>query len=123
MAVKVNPIVVVSCAALCIVLVVAGQAAAGDLVTENVWPGEAPGSEGLGDTEKVMNRRAQDDPRGPLLTVTDVTVPTLTYYPAPKDKATPTAIIVCPGGGYSSLPKLTADYSVAKWLNSKSGDV
>jgi acetyl esterase/lipase len=43
-------------------------------------------------------------------------VPTLTVYPAPKEKATGAAVIVCPGGGYSHL----ADHEggpVAEWLN------
>jgi acetyl esterase/lipase len=43
-------------------------------------------------------------------------IPTLTAYPAPKDKATGAAVIVCPGGGYSHL----ADHEgrpVAEWLN------
>jgi acetyl esterase/lipase len=43
-------------------------------------------------------------------------IPTLTVYPAPKDKATGAAVIVCPGGGYSHL----ADHEggpVAEWLN------
>jgi len=43
-------------------------------------------------------------------------IPTLTVYPAPKEKATGAAIIVCPGGGYSHL----ADHEgrpVAEWLN------
>lgn len=43
-------------------------------------------------------------------------IPTLTFYPAPKDKATGAAVIVCPGGGYSHL----ADHEggpVAEWLN------
>ena len=42
-------------------------------------------------------------------------VPTLTAFPAPKDKATGAAVIVCPGGGYSHL----ADHEgrpVAEWL-------
>jgi acetyl esterase/lipase len=37
------------------------------------------------------------------LRISNVTRPTLTIYPAPKDKATGTAVIICPGGGYSML--------------------
>lgn len=37
------------------------------------------------------------------LRISNVTRPTLTIYPAPKDKATGTAVIICPGGGYSIL--------------------
>ena len=37
------------------------------------------------------------------LRISNVTRPTLTIYPAPKEKATGTAVIICPGGGYSML--------------------
>jgi acetyl esterase/lipase len=72
-----------------------------------LWPGEAPGSEGVENIERTEGAR-----------VFDVTVPTLRYYPADKDKATGTAVVVCPGGGYSRLAMVHEGYDVAKWLNS-----
>lgn len=45
-------------------------------------------------------------------------IPTITPYPAPKETATGSAIIVCPGGGYSHLSEIKEGSDVAKWLNS-----
>lgn len=45
-------------------------------------------------------------------------IPTLTAYPAPKDKATGAAVIVCPGGGYARLSDVKEGSAVAEWLNS-----
>ncbi len=50
--------------------------------------------------------------------VTDVTVPTLTIYPASKDKGTGTAVLICPGGGYWNLYWQLEGEEVAAWLNS-----
>ena len=44
-------------------------------------------------------------------------VPTLTPYPAPREKATGAAIVVCPGGGYQHLAEHEGR-PVAEWLNS-----
>ena len=48
--------------------------------------------------------------------LTDVTQPSLRYFPAPGQKAPGPAIILCPGGGYVSLvtTKMTP---IAEWLN------
>lgn len=47
-----------------------------------------------------------------------VSLPTLTIYPAPADKATGTAVIIAPGGGYVLLAIDKEGYDVAQWLNS-----
>ncbi|WP_100615360.1 alpha/beta hydrolase [Confluentibacter citreus] len=46
-----------------------------------------------------------------------VTNPTLDMYPAPKEMATGTAVIICPGGGYWGLAIDHEGVQVAKWLN------
>lgn len=45
-------------------------------------------------------------------------VPTITPFPAPKDRATGAAVLVLPGGGYSRLSDVKEGSSVAEWLNS-----
>ena len=45
-------------------------------------------------------------------------IPTITPFPAPKETATGSAIIVFPGGGYSHLSDVKEGSDVAKWLNS-----
>ena len=49
--------------------------------------------------------------------LTDVTKPSLRYFPAPGKKQPVPAVILCPGGGYVSLvtTKMTP---IAEWLNS-----
>jgi acetyl esterase/lipase len=44
--------------------------------------------------------------------------PVLFAYPAPADIATPTAVIVCPGGGYGHLSIEKEGSKIAEWLNS-----
>ena len=46
-----------------------------------------------------------------------VTEPTLDMYPAPPEKATGTAVVICPGGGYYGLAIRHEGVSVARWLN------
>lgn len=46
-----------------------------------------------------------------------VSEPTLKVFPAPAEKATGTAAIVTPGGGYSLLAIDKEGYDVAEWLN------
>lgn len=60
-----------------------------------LWEGKAPHA--IGDTE------------------TDK--PTIAFFPAPKDRATGTAIVVCPGGGYGGLAMNHEGTQVAEFLN------
>jgi acetyl esterase/lipase len=46
-------------------------------------------------------------------------VPTLTAWPAPADKATGTAVVVCPGGGYSGRATDHEGKQIAEWLNAR----
>ena len=47
-----------------------------------------------------------------------ITDPSLEIYPAPLEKATGTAVIICPGGAYWGLAIKHEGIQVAKWLNS-----
>lgn len=51
------------------------------------------------------------------LRISNVTRPTLTIYPAPQEKATGTAIVICPGGGYSILAASHEGSDVARRFN------
>jgi acetyl esterase/lipase len=55
-----------------------------------------------------------------ILIVSKVSIPTLTVFLPPKDKATGTAVIICPGGGYTNLAMDYEGTDVAKRFN-KSG--
>ncbi len=60
-----------------------------------LWPEGAPGAKGT----------APED------------IPSIQLYPAPADKASGAAIVVCPGGGYGALASHEG-HDVAVWLNS-----
>jgi acetyl esterase/lipase len=71
-----------------------------------LWPEGVPGARpASGDEQNVDNR------------VSNVHVPTLTPYPAPADRATGAAIVICPGGGYSRLAWGHEGIDVARRLN------
>ena len=43
--------------------------------------------------------------------------PTLTIYPAPRQKNSGAAVVVCPGGGYGGLAITYEGYDIGRWLN------
>lgn len=75
-------------------------------IVVELWPNGAPSDNGL---------------RGPEIDrvthVSNVTVPTLTIYPAknPNGKA----ILACPGGGYVDVWVLTEGHQMADWYNAQ----
>lgn len=70
---------------------------AADPAPAPLWSGEIPGP-----TSK--------DPKN---------IPTLTTYLAPGDKAGRTAVVVCPGGGYSGRATDHEGKQIAAWLNER----
>jgi acetyl esterase/lipase len=61
-----------------------------------LWEGQAPGQQGDGPGD----------------------IPGFAAYPAPADKATGTAVVLCPGGGYGMLALDHEGHQTAQWLNS-----
>lgn len=61
-----------------------------------LWPNGAPGAKGAEETDQ----------------------PSLTVYPAPADRATGCAIVICPGGGYQHLALGHEGEEIGQWLNS-----
>jgi acetyl esterase/lipase len=60
-----------------------------------LWPQGAPHSKGTAEIDQ----------------------PTITYYPAPEDKAVGTGIVICPGGGYAGLAMGHEGTEIAEWFN------
>ncbi|MBN9661546.1 MAG: alpha/beta hydrolase [Acidobacteria bacterium] len=86
---------------------------------EKIWPKSAPGEKGdIGpeaDTTKadgalVAGRR--------VIRLGNVSEPTITIYPAPKNRNSGAAVVVFPGGGYNILALDLEGTEVCEWLNS-----
>lgn len=75
-----------------------------------VYPGAVPGAKPTPATYQETTVMREGRGAG----ISKVSVPTLTVYRAAKDKANGTAVIVCPGGGYSGLAIGHEGYPVAE---------
>ncbi len=78
-----------------------------------LYTGEIPGSK---PTPAEYVEKTEVRTNG-TLSITKVSAPTLTVYEAPKDIATGTAVIICPGGGYGALAFSHEGIDVAKRFN------
>ncbi|HXB75282.1 MAG TPA: alpha/beta hydrolase [Candidatus Acidoferrales bacterium] len=76
-----------------------------------LYPGVAPGSE-----KWTWSERLVTSPGG-MPMVQNVVNPVLMYYPAAKEKAVATAVIVAPGGGFRNLMMSYEGADVARRLN------
>lgn len=77
-----------------------------------LWTGKVPGK--VTDAPESLKPDKGDN----VIRLTNVSEPTLTFYPA-KDTGQPnTAVIVCPGGGYGILSMNKEGTEIAEWLNS-----
>ncbi len=77
-----------------------------------LWPNGAPG-----DTELALPAQSTEV-RGDATQITsNVSDPTLTFYPAPEADNTRAMVLVCPGGGYHVLANSHEGIDVCTWLN------
>lgn len=75
-----------------------------------LWNGEVPGSIPNSDYRQTVDSAY-------WIKIRYVTNPSIQVYPAPADKNTGAAIVVCPGGGYYGISFINEGIEVAKWLN------
>jgi len=75
-----------------------------------LWPKDASseGTEGMG--------TPRPDRGDGHIRLTDVTKPSMHYFPVPASKKPGPAVILCPGGGYNYLVTTKME-PIAKWLN------
>ncbi|NDW19662.1 alpha/beta hydrolase [Dysgonomonas sp. 216] len=73
-----------------------------------LWNGNPPTSNGITESEKQENWR-----------ISNVTEPDIAVYLPEKSKNTRTAVIICPGGGYSRLAYDHEGIQFAEWLKSQ----
>lgn len=77
----------------------------------NVWKGKIPNS-----VSNEQYREVQITSETGVR-IRNVTEPTLTIYFPAKEKATQTAVLIIPGGGYTYVTVTKEGDSVAQWLN------
>ncbi|MDP4210546.1 MAG: alpha/beta hydrolase [Bacteroidota bacterium] len=76
----------------------------------DIWNGKVPGSIPNPNYKQIVDSAY-------WIKIRFVTKPTIQVYPAPADKNTGTAVVVCPGGGYYGISFINEGTEVAKWLN------
>ena len=91
--------------ALCFVSVVAARA--DDPLVIHLWEKGAPGFESRRDEPEIVKGGS----------VTNVHNPSITVFPAPKDKANGAAVIIVPGGGHRQLGFIGEGVEPAKFMN------
>jgi endo-1,4-beta-xylanase len=93
--------------------VLAAASALADPAVIDLWPGAAPGSEGVHEEEVWQERGKGIVDRS----VAKVHQPTLTAYLPLAEKNTGVGMIIAPGGGYRHLAIDKEGHDIAKWLN------
>jgi len=83
-----------------------------------LWPGPAPGLAAVPGPETVHVDTKDLIAGEPVVVVSNVTQPTLTFYP-PKGEATGAAVVVFPGGGFQILAMDLEGTEVCDWLTAK----
>lgn len=85
----------------------------------DVWPGKPPGDLMANGPEADTSKPGVGLVAGkPLIRLGNVSKPQMHFFPAPKDTANGTCVVVCPGGGFSILAWDLEGTEVAEWLNS-----
>ncbi|OAM90274.1 alpha/beta hydrolase [Termitidicoccus mucosus] len=84
----------------------------GKVITVDVWPGGKMPGRGAREPEADMPSRNDGVQR-----ITNVSLPTLAVFPAPKTDVPAPAMIVCPGGGFDYLAYNKEGTDIAAWLN------
>jgi acetyl esterase/lipase len=71
-----------------------------------LWPEGVPESNGITAPEITDNER-----------ISNVTVPSMTVYPAAEGKNTGVAVVICPGGAYARQAAVHEGTQIATWLS------
>ncbi|MET3115763.1 acetyl esterase/lipase [Pedobacter sp. CG_S7] len=97
--------------ALSFILLFTGHAMAQTVIP--IYPGAIPRAKPVPTSFKEISSLGADG----VLRISKVSIPTLTAYLPAKEKATGTAVIICPGGGYGILAIGHEGYDIAKEFN------
>jgi acetyl esterase/lipase len=94
-------------------------AIAADRQVIELWPNGAPGEEVKLEPEHDTTKDSDGKVGGQgVIRLGNVSKPTITIYPAPKENATGAAVLVCPGGAYHILAMDLEGTEVCERLNS-----
>jgi acetyl esterase/lipase len=113
MVLKINRIAVPLAAAIIIAMpgMHGGLLAQAPPQTVNLWPGKVPG--------KLTDQPEQHIRTRGTTRYHHVSVPTITFYPAPgSDPSLKPGVLIMPGGGYGILAYDKEGTEIAQWLNS-----
>ncbi len=80
----------------------------------DVWPNGLPVDAKPLEPERIQELKKKNS----STRIAIVESPTLTVYPAPRDKSNGCGVVVCPGGGYNMLALGHEGTEIAKWFNS-----
>jgi len=84
-----------------------------------LWPNGAPGEKGtVGVEHDITTASGRSVGGGRVIRLGNVSEPTITVYSPSKHKSNGTAVLVCPGGGYTILAWDLEGTEICKWLNS-----
>lgn len=83
-----------------------------------LWPGTPPGAQITGEETDTTKPNANKVAGKRLIRLGNVSKPTVSFYPAPKENNTGAAVVICPGGGYHILALDLEGTEVAEWFNS-----
>ncbi|NNE91218.1 MAG: alpha/beta hydrolase [Verrucomicrobiales bacterium] len=75
--------------------------------------GKVPGEAGV----ELPPEKAEDKNNDGIIRISNVSVPTMQFFPDPKENNTGAVVVVAPGGGYSILASKHEGSDVCKWLN------
>lgn len=80
--------------------------------TITLWPNGVPNSKSNPEYQEIEELK-----EGQLTRVSKVSIPTLSVFLPGETTSNGTAIVICPGGGYSHLAMDKEGFKVAQWLN------
>jgi acetyl esterase/lipase len=113
--------ILVSCLVWLLTAIGAGSLGFGATVSEPIplWPKGAPDEKGdVGEEHDTTKADGGLVAGQRVIRLGNVSKPTITLYRPAKEKDTGTAVVVCPGGGYSILAMDLEGTEICEWFNS-----
>lgn len=78
-----------------------------------VWPSQVPGAKAANNYKEIIHKDKEGNPNS----LSRVTTPTLTVFRPDAKRNSGTAVVICPGGGYTHLAVNKEGYKTGHWLS------